>query len=290
MSHTPRNTFVLAALCVAALGGSTASAAVTGLAWREVGASDPQRPAGQRTFDLFALVDSASTSLINVDAGDTTISLPPGGLNTGIYSQGGRIRLFGTTQWPTTPGPAVAAFDAGIAWSTYFAVGALANDFTSTQILVLRGRTITDAGTGSLLDGSWADAPGDGATNTPALLDAMSGLAVRIARVSVESGAVRLGGPVLVGNSTVQSRMYVGWTDAAGIGFGVFNVPNAVPPGCPGDANADNLVSFVDITSVLSNWGDSYPGGTGPGDANRDGSVSFTDITSVLVNWNGSCP
>ncbi len=54
---------------------------------------------------------------------------------------------------------------------------------------------------------------------------------------------------------------------------------------CQGDANRDNNVNFVDVTSVLASWG-----GTGPqGDANYDNGVNFVDITAVLANWGRVC-
>jgi hypothetical protein len=62
-------------------------------------------------------------------------------------------------------------------------------------------------------------------------------------------------------------------------------------PACPGDANADGIVSFVDITTVLANFGSSYlpfPA-TGFGDANTDGVVAFLDITTVLANFGAQC-
>lgn len=62
------------------------------------------------------------------------------------------------------------------------------------------------------------------------------------------------------------------------------------PPPCRGDANGDGAVSFADVSSVLTNWGMMYPGGTGPGDANHDGAVTFSDITTVLENWGVACP
>jgi len=48
-----------------------------------------------------------------------------------------------------------------------------------------------------------------------------------------------------------------------------------------GDANNDGAVNFVDITTVLANWGSESL----DGDANYDGVVSFNDITAVLANW-----
>ncbi len=62
--------------------------------------------------------------------------------------------------------------------------------------------------------------------------------------------------------------------------------PPPPPPHCPGDANADSVVNFADITAVLSNWS-----ATGPaGDANADNAVNFADITAVLSNWSAGCP
>jgi hypothetical protein len=47
----------------------------------------------------------------------------------------------------------------------------------------------------------------------------------------------------------------------------------------PGDANGDGIVNFSDITSVLTNWGATYPV-NGPGDSNHDAAVNFSDITA----------
>lgn len=58
-----------------------------------------------------------------------------------------------------------------------------------------------------------------------------------------------------------------------------------IPPNCSGDANGDAMINFVDISTVLANWG-----GPGPsGDANADGAVNFVDISTVLANWGGGC-
>jgi hypothetical protein len=63
-----------------------------------------------------------------------------------------------------------------------------------------------------------------------------------------------------------------------------------IPPACPGDADGDGEVNFADITNVLANFGDLYPGSTGPGDANHDGVVEFADVTAVLSNFSSTCP
>lgn len=59
----------------------------------------------------------------------------------------------------------------------------------------------------------------------------------------------------------------------------------AITP-CPGDANGDRVVTFADITSVLTFWGFGGP----TGDATHDGVVNFADITRVLQHWANSCP
>jgi hypothetical protein len=52
------------------------------------------------------------------------------------------------------------------------------------------------------------------------------------------------------------------------------------------------VVNFSDITSVLSNFGTSYPPGTvtGQGDADASDGVNFGDVTAVLANFGSTCP
>jgi hypothetical protein len=59
------------------------------------------------------------------------------------------------------------------------------------------------------------------------------------------------------------------------------------PSPCP-DANADGVVNFADITSILRHFGEvcSPPC---DGDATRDGVVNFGDITAVLTAFGSSC-
>lgn len=58
---------------------------------------------------------------------------------------------------------------------------------------------------------------------------------------------------------------------------------------CAGDTNADSIINFDDITTVLTNWQVDYGFATGPGDADRDGLVDFDDITMVLAHWAEPC-
>jgi hypothetical protein len=67
--------------------------------------------------------------------------------------------------------------------------------------------------------------------------------------------------------------------------FRVETVECAPPPGCLGDANLDGEVNFLDVTTVLANFG-----GAGPqGDADFDGDVDFSDVTTVLANFLAVC-
>jgi hypothetical protein len=106
-----------------------------------------------------------------------------------------------------------------------------------------------------------------------------------------------------------DNRLFVGLTSATPIAsMRILSGPNdgdgitiddvqfailAPPPACLGDADGNGSVSFVDITSVLANFGNDYgtpaPPGTNAGDANGDGVVNFTDITTVLANFGTVC-
>jgi hypothetical protein len=57
---------------------------------------------------------------------------------------------------------------------------------------------------------------------------------------------------------------------------------------CPGDSDLSGTVNFIDVTSVLANFGGCAARG-GVGDANGDGLVGFGDITTVLANFGTSC-
>lgn len=56
---------------------------------------------------------------------------------------------------------------------------------------------------------------------------------------------------------------------------------------CPGDANGDGTVDFLDLNLVLSDYGVSGAGL--PGDVDNDGDCDFFDLNLVLGNYGGSC-
>jgi len=70
---------------------------------------------------------------------------------------------------------------------------------------------------------------------------------------------------------------------------GVYTAQTPPCAGCYGDANNDQLVNFVDISTILGAWGATGSPGI-PGDANEDGTVGFSDITAVLDAWPIGCP
>jgi hypothetical protein len=57
---------------------------------------------------------------------------------------------------------------------------------------------------------------------------------------------------------------------------------------CSGDADGDEQVTFFDMLTVLSNFGD-CAGQPGTGDADGDFVVSFGDVTAVLANFGREC-
>lgn len=58
-------------------------------------------------------------------------------------------------------------------------------------------------------------------------------------------------------------------------------------PACPGDANADLRVDFLDLNHVLSDFGAVAPGLIG--DVDFDGDCDFTDLNTVLSSFGTTC-
>ncbi len=61
----------------------------------------------------------------------------------------------------------------------------------------------------------------------------------------------------------------------------------AAPAPCPGDANGDDAVNFLDLNIVLGQFGQSGSGLAG--DVTGDGVVNFVDLNLVLSNFGVSC-
>jgi hypothetical protein len=94
------------------------------------------------------------------------------------------------------------------------------------------------------------------------------------------------------GQPTVYLRWVMGTTDISVVyhGWNIDDVELAalVPlPSCEGDATGDGVVNFLDLNTVLSNFGVS---GIGiPGDLDGDGVVNFIDLNTVLSNFGQNC-
>ncbi len=77
-------------------------------------------------------------------------------------------------------------------------------------------------------------------------------------------------------------------TDIAGQAVVLVNAAEAPPP-CPGDANGDGTVDFLDLNIVLSNYGTTGAPGAIPGDLDHDGDCDFVDLNIVLSNYGVAC-
>lgn len=54
---------------------------------------------------------------------------------------------------------------------------------------------------------------------------------------------------------------------------------------CPGDLDGNGEIDFLDLNSVLINWGTSHA----TSDVNGDGAVDFDDLIVVLSTWSAGC-
>lgn len=149
---------------------------ITGISWQFTGTS----------WELYANCTS-DTIVLNADLGDENINLPPGGINTGLFSTNGSILGSSTL--------------------------ALGDEVISFP----RAFTITPLGSGSLADAAWYTQLG-----AAAVFDATEGYRVYLGEFFIAPGAT-LGG---LGKGT-QSRLYIGWVDNLGIDIGVFDIPEA---------------------------------------------------------------
>jgi hypothetical protein len=103
---------------------------------------------------------------------------------------------------------------------------------------------------------------------------------------------------VALGDGLIRLEFFESYDDAPGAADGRWvsgnlYFPTLIPHKCDGDANEDGQVAFNDVTSVLENWGATYPPPQdlpGPGDADHNRVVNFADVTAVLRNWGQSCP
>lgn len=92
---------------------------------------------------------------------------------------------------------------------------------------------------------------------------------------------------VLPGAATGPRTLFVVTVDGQGIGPNLVTITEAIA--CPGDANGDGAVNFVDLNIVLTEYGMSGPPGSLPGDLSGDGAVDFNDLNIVLTRFGSAC-
>ena len=90
-----------------------------------------------------------------------------------------------------------------------------------------------------------------------------------------------------LGRFYAQDLTFGGYLGYALTGLRVSLVANITANGeaepNPYDLNGDGVVGFVDLTQLLSAWG--QPCNSCPEDFDGNGSVGFTDLTALLSNW-----
>ncbi|MGD9691293.1 MAG: dockerin type I domain-containing protein [Phycisphaerales bacterium] len=71
-------------------------------------------------------------------------------------------------------------------------------------------------------------------------------------------------------------------------GIALVKMGNATQTPCPGDANGDRMVNFLDLNIVLSFFGQTVTAGTN-GDLDNNGVVNFLDLNIVLSFFGQNC-
>ena len=186
-----RETKLYLAGAVIAWGAGQASADVIGTFW------ELEAP---NVYNLYAAM-SSDTIVFNADLGDTTINLPPKGVNTGLFSSMGSIIFSGDPYGSSSP-------------DSWLGIGNVSNP---TDLDFARLLTVDPFGTGSMADAAWFVIGG-----VPAQfhLNDLSDYALQLGHFVVDDGAF-IGG--MAGG--IQSRIFIGWEDMDGVAeFGVFNV------------------------------------------------------------------
>lgn len=111
---------------------------------------------------------------------------------------------------------------------------------------------------------------------------------------SFETQALSVGGPV----GDWSAAMFITWTGsiAPTDEFSIELMPQGLRvqvvrggPPCPGDANADRRVDFLDLNIVLGQYGQSAFPGELAGDLDANGVVDFVDLNAVLSAYATTC-
>lgn len=146
-------------------------------------------------WNLYAAVDSAQTFVLTADLGDLGVG------STGLFSTMGAI----------------------ISAESFVTIGSVNPSFA-------RAFAVTPSGSGSMLDAAWFVT----VDVFPILLpNEFSAFATQLGHFVLDPGApgAFLGGNMGGPNSDIQSRMFVGWQDVNGVGFGLFDISMTPTPG-----------------------------------------------------------
>ena len=102
------------------------------------------------------------------------------------------------------------------------------------------------------------------------------------------SGGVSTGGVYTMRSVVGQPTISVATGGVYMMSSGVTPLSTPPVPTCPGDADGDMTVDFVDLNLLLGHWSETVPAGT-LGDVSGDGVVTFEDLNLVLGAWGDEC-
>ena len=192
------------AICLFAVvlcAGGESHAEVVGIFWEK----EELPPMSLYTiWNLYAAVDTAQTFVSTADLGDLGVG------STGLFSTMGFSIIYSGDPFCST------------SLDSCLTIGSVDPTFA-------RDFTVTPSGTGGVADAAWFVT----VDVFPILLsNDFSSYATQLGHFVVDPGAPLdvLGGPMGGPNGDIQSRIFVGWTDATGVGFGLFDIPITPAP------------------------------------------------------------
>lgn len=240
-------------------------------------------------FDFFSAFEASFAGGVNVAAGDVNAD-GRADLCTGRDLGGNTGSVIVSLQ--TTSGPGPITFDAPVSYPlTGTPRGLALADLDNDGDLDLAA-AISEASASAMHSVTVLNNNGAGVFDTTSAVNHLCGrgqnriVIADLHRNTNERGTHPNAGPEITIAATGISN-----TPYEGVQV-LMNIADfaAVPPPCPGDADASGAVNFADITSVLTFFGADYSPGTGEGDADHNGPVNFADITAVLTNFGLPCP
>lgn len=238
-----------------------------------IGSSPVQVNSDQEVADLTAFVLSISGSDLP-DPGLTNLHFPPGGTSKDARASVG---------WQTTITGAPTPEQSTL-------INAMLSEANQLRVgLVVKG-VLSGEQRGFTYVGLMASDPdaGDfrsdrsGLTFSPAQLQVLAGAGSELTWTVVPYGSeTRIG--IDRDEDTYFDRDEI---DAGSDPADPDSVPP--PPGCPGDANGDNMINAADLSVLLAQFGTSVAPGNGA-DFNNDGLVNSADLSVLLGSFGTGC-